>query len=113
MCLVFLVITGGVSEVVTITNTGTTTHVHTMEYSIDGGANWIAFFTTQTFNPNFGGTGNGQLFNNVQFIGAQINDIPATTTVMFRGRDTGTAATGPWGFGILVIEERNADMTTM
>ena len=108
-----LVITGGVSEFVSLTSTGTNTHVHTMEYSIDGGMTWIEFFVTQAFDPNAGAAFNGQAFNNVQFIGAQINDIPATTTVMFRGRDTGTAATGPWGFGILVIEERNADMTTM
>ena len=107
-----LVITGGVSEIVALTSTGTTTHVHTLEYSTDMGANWTAFFTTQAFNPNFGATFAGQAYNNVQFVGAQINDIPANSTVAFRGRDTGTAATGSWGFGFLVVEERNADMTT-
>ena len=76
------------------------------------GANWTAFFTTQAFNPNFGATFAGQAFNNVQFVGAQISDIPVGSTVAFRGRDTGTAATGAWGFGFLVVEERNADMTT-
>ena len=107
-----LVITGGVSEAVALTQTGTTTHTHTLEYSTDSGTTWIPFFTTQAFNPNFGATFNGQIFNNVQFVGAQINDIPANSTVAFRGRDTGTAATGAWGFGFLVVEERNADMTT-
>ena len=107
-----LLITGGVSEIVALTSTGTTTHTHTLEYSTDSGANWTAFFTTQAFNPNFGATFAGQAFNNVQFVGAQINDIPAGSTVAFRGRDTGTAATGAWGFGFLVVEERNADMTT-
>ena len=107
-----LVITGGVSEAVVLTQTGTATHSHTLEYSTDNGANWISFFVTQEFDPNFGATFNGQIFNNVQFVGAQINDIPANTTVAFRGRDTGSAATGAWGFGFLVVEERNAEMTT-
>ena len=70
-----LVITGGVSEFVSLTSTGTNTHVHTMEYSIDGGMTWIEFFVTQAFDPNAGAAFNGQAFNNVQFIGAQINDI--------------------------------------
>ena len=107
-----LVITGGVSEAVALTQTGTATHSHTLEYSTDNGANWTSFFVTQEFDPNFGATFNGQIFNNVQFVGAQINDIPPNSTVAFRGRDTGSAATGAWGFGFLVVEERNADMTT-
>ena len=108
-----LVITGGVSEVIFFEATTTNRHQHTLEYSTDMGMTWTSFFVTQDFDPSATGTLIGQVFNNVQFIGAQINDIPANTTVAFRGRDTGTAATGPWGFGFLVVEERNVDMTTM
>ena len=108
-----LVITGGVSEVIFFEATTTNRHQHTLEYSTDMGMTWTSFFVTQDFDPSATGTLIGQVFNNVQFIGAQINDIPANTTVAFRGRDTGTAATGSWGFGFLVVEERNVDMTTM
>ena len=108
-----LIVSGGVSEPVLITNTGTAIHVHTFDYSIDGGTTWIPFFTTGSFDPNFGGVANGQIFNNIQFVGTTIQDIPASSTVSFRVRDTGTANMGNYGFGILIIEERNVDMTTM
>ena len=106
-----LVITGGVSEVIFFEATTANRHQHTLEYSTDMGMTWTSFFVTQDFDPSATGSLIGQVFNNVQFIGAQINDIPANTTVAFRGRDTGTAATGSWGFGFLVVEERNVDMT--
>ena len=107
-----LVITGGVSEVIFFEATTANRRQHTLEYSTDMGTTWTTFFVTQDFDPSATGTLIGQVFNNVQFTGAQINDIPAGSTVAFRGRDTGTAATGAWGFGFLVVEERNADMTT-
>ena len=107
-----LVLTGGVSEPLLITNTGTDTRQYALDWSLDGNV-WTQALVTQTFNPNFGGTANGQIFNNVQFIGAQINDVPASSTVHFRARRLGgVAAIGGWGFGFLIIEERNVDMTT-
>ena len=107
-----LVLTGGVSEPLLITNTGTDTRQYALDWSLDGNV-WTQALVTQTFNPNFGGTANGQIFNNVQFIGAQINDVPASSTVHFRARRLGgVAAIGGWGFGFLIIEERNVEMTT-
>ena len=107
-----LVITGGVSEPLLITNTGTDTRQYAVDWSLDGNV-WTQFFVSQAFNPNFGGTANGQLYNNVQFIGANILDVPASSTVHFRGRRLGgVTAIGSYGLGILIIEERNVDMTT-
>ena len=107
-----LVITGGVAEPLLITNTGTDTRQYAIDWSLDGDV-WTQFYVTQAFNPNFGGTANGQIFNNVQFIGGNILDVPASSTVHFRGRRLGgVAAIGSYGLGILVIEERNVDMTT-
>ena len=106
-----LVITGGVSEPLLITNTGTDTRQYALDWSLDGNV-WTQVLVTQAFNPNFQGTANGQLFNNVQFIGGQINDVPASSTVHFRARRLGgVTAIGGWGFGFLIIEERNVDMT--
>ena len=107
-----LVITGGVSEPLLITNTGTDTRQYALDWSLDGNV-WTQALVTQAFNPNFGGTANGDIFNNVQFVGVNIQNIPASSTVHFRARRLGgvTAITA-WGFGILVIEERNVDMTT-
>ena len=107
-----LVLTGGTSEPLLITNTGTDTRQYALDWSLDGNV-WTQVLVTQAFNPNFGGTANGQIFNNVQFIGGQINDVPASSTVHFRARRLGgVAVTGGWGFGFLIIEERNVEMTT-
>ena len=106
-----LVLTGGVSEPLLITNTGTDTRQYALDWSLDGNV-WTQVLVTQAFNPNFGGTANGQIYNNIQFIGGQINDVPASSTVHFRARRLGgVTALGSWGIGFLIIEERNVDMT--
>ena len=107
-----LVVSGGVSEPMLTAASGSANRQFAIDFSLDG-TNWTQFYLTNSLTNNFG-TGNaGHIFNNVQFIGHNILNVPASSTVHFRARRIGSiTSTFSWGFGILIIEERNVDMTT-